>query len=518
MSAEAGQALWDAIVIGTGIGGGTIGRALAEGGQTVLFLEQGAAGFRSDRAGLSDTPLPEARLTRGLWPEPLHIRLNGQDSAFFAPLGAGVGGSSVFYAATLERPEPHDLDDRPGLPHPAGGWPVGFDAMAPWFDVAARLYRLSGTDDPLGGADPLPLVPPPAATPVEASLMESLAQAGLHPYRAHTAIDRQPGCLSCLGHKCPMRCKMDGRSAGVEPALATGRATLIDRAEVLRLHADGRRVTGVEARVHGQVRTFRARRVVLSGGALGSPRLLLASASGDWPDGLANRSGLVGRNLMFHVNQMVALWPRRGTADGTTKGIAFRDLYHDGGTRFGTVQAMGIPAGYGEIVHYLSLMLARSRVAGVPLLIRAAAALSAGLLGRAQVFVGLMEDLPYPDNRVTFDPAHPGRLSVEYRFHPELIARHRAFRRAIHRALRGHRRIMLGLGPELNWGHPCGTLRFGADPARSVLNPDCRAHDLENLWVVDASFMPSSMGVNPSLTIAANALRVADVILKEPMP
>ncbi|MDU8910822.1 GMC family oxidoreductase [Aestuariicoccus sp. MJ-SS9] len=519
MIPDAPEAGWDAIVIGTGMGGGTIGRALAEAGQKVLFVEQGRAGHRAERNGLSDIFVPEARAARGLWPDPLHATLNGRETAFYAPLGAGLGGSSVFYAATLERPERHDLDTTPDRPHPTGGWPVGFDAMGPYFDRAARMYRVYGTPDPLSVEDPLPLSPPPPLNATEEALIDRFATKGLHPYHAHTAIAHPQDCLRCLGSKCPRDCKMDGRSAGVLPALATGNAALLDQAQVVRLLGEGDSVSGVEVRHAGALHRLTARRYILSGGALGSARLLLASSSKAWPEGAANSSGFVGRNLMFHLNEMFALWPPRGTPDdGATKAISLRDLYHAGGDRLGTVQAMGIRASYGEIVHYLNLMLARSRLARVPGLrqmTRLPAAIAARVFGSAQIFVGLMEDMPYPDNRVTFDPANPDRLSIRYDFRPELLRRRRAFRRAIARAFRGQRRVFLGAGPELNFGHPCGTLRFGEDPAASVLRPDCRAHDLWNLWAVDASFMPTSMGVNPSLTIAANALRVADTMLKE---
>lgn len=505
---------WDAIVIGTGVGGGTAGRALAEAGQKVLFLERGQAGHRAERNGLSDIFVPEARLARGLWPDPLIARVNGQESTLYAPLGAGVGGSSVFYAATLERPERHDLDHSDSRPHPTGGWPAGFDALSGWFDRAAQIYGLHGTPDPLSQDPPVPLSAPPPLTATETALFETFTKRGLHPYYAHTAVARDPGCLNCLGTKCPTSCKKDGRSAGVEPALATGNATLIDRAEVTRLLGTDR-ITGVEARIGGETHIFRARNVVLAGGALNSPRLLLASASEAWPDGLANASGLVGRNLMFHLNEMFALWPPRGTPGAdATKAIALRDLYHQNSARLGMIQAMGIRASYGEIVHYLNLMLARSALRGVPglpQLTRIPAAIAAKLFGHAQFFVGLLEDLPYAENRVL-----PGTaLAIDYQIHSELRERRAAFRRAISRAFRGQRRMFVGLDPELNFGHPSGTLRFGTDAATSVLNPDCRAHGLVNLWCADASFMPSSMGVNPSLTIAANALRVADAITRD---
>lgn len=510
---------WDAIVIGTGMGGGTVGRALAEAGQKVLFLEQGFAGHRSEENGMSEVSDPTARLTRGMWPDPLHVCLNGQDQVFFAPLGAGVGGSSAFYAATLERPEPHDLDHSPEAPHPTDGWPVSFAQMTPWYSRAVDLFRVYGSNDPLSRAPLLPLRAAPPLTTTEVSMMASLTNAGLHPYYAHTGLERIEGCKKCLGSKCPKTCKMDGRSAGVEPALDTGNATLLTGAKVTRLAEQDGRITGVHVTVQGQPRVLTAKRYVLAGGALGSARLLLASSNAAHPDGLANGSGMVGRNLMFHLNEIFALWPKRGTIDsGATKSIALRDLYRKDGTRFGTIQAMGIRASYGEIVHYLNLMLARSplaRIPGLAQLTRIPAVIAQNLFGRAQIFVGLMEDMPYPDNRVIYDPKQPEKLSVSYTFAPELRRRRRAFRKAIRRAFRGHRQAFLGIIPDLNYGHPCGTLRFGNDPSTSVLTPECRTHEISNLWVADASFMPTSMGVNPSLTIAANALRVADAIVKD---
>jgi choline dehydrogenase-like flavoprotein len=217
---------------------------------------------------------------------------------------------------------------------------------------------------------------------------------------------------------------------------------------------------------------------------------------------------------MFHLNEMFAIWPGRAFR-GPSKAVGLRDLYHVGGQRFGMVQAMGIEASYGEITHYLRTAVERTVFRPLAGLARIPALIGSKLLGNAKVFVGLMEDLPYPENRVTFDPAAPGQISFDYRMHPELLNRRKQFRGLIRRAFKGLRPMFLTHMPELNFGHPCGTARFGTDPANSVLNPDCRAHSVDNLWIVDASFFPTAMGVNPSLTIAANALRVADVILAQ---
>lgn len=506
---------WDVIVIGTGIGGGTAGRALAEAGLKVLFLEQGPAGYRAEETPLDLTMAdPVARRLRGFWAAPVSARVGGRELSFLAPLGAGLGGSSVFYAATLERPEPHDLDHSAARPHPTGGWPVSYGEMRPYFDRAEALYHICGAPDPLSDEPAPNLAPAPELDPTDRVLAARLQANGMHPYRLHAAIRHLPGCRECLGRKCPRACKMDGRSAGVEPALATGNATLVTGAEVLAIRG-GDRVSHVEVRHGGRLHELTARAYVLAGGALASPRLLLASASDAWPDGLANGSGLVGRGLMFHLNEMLAVWPR-GAAPGPSKALSFRDLYWRDGQRFGTVQAMGVDVGEGEALHYLRLAIARSallsRLPGARQMVRIPAALAARVLGQAKVFVGIIEDLPQDDNRVELDPDQPGQIRFTYDFPAELLARRRAFRRAMRRAFRGLPRAYLGHAPEPNFGHPSGTLRMGTDPASSVVGPACRAHGLGNLWVADASVFPSSMGVNPSLTIAANALRVAEDI------
>ena len=511
MSIELLNQDWDAVIIGTGMGGGTIGRALAEGGMRVLFIEKGPAGYRSERQALhGEVFTPQARHLRGFWPVPMRAKVDGRASTFFAPIGAGVGGSSAFYAATLERPERHDIDA-----HPHANWPIKFDDLQPWYERAESIFHVCGAPDPLSPEPQPELREAPTLDPSDAILMEEMRARGLHPYRLHSAIKYVKGGHGCLGSKCPKICKMDGRSGGVEPALATGNAALLDNAEVVTMESDRTRITHLKIRRDGVEHELSAKRVILAGGALGSARLLLASK----PEGLANSSGLVGRNLMFHLNEMFALWPKnRVQGDGASKEISLRDLYHQKGNRFGTVQSMGIGAGYGEILHYLRLMISRSALARVPLindLARIPAAIAVKVLGNAKVFVGLLEDFGYSENRVTFDTKHPEALCIEYTLAPELKARRKAFRRAIKHSFRGHRKMFLSMQPELNFGHPCGTLRFGIDPKTSVLDPNCKAHDLSNLWVVDSSFMPTSFGVNPSLTIAASAMRVGHHLLEE---
>lgn len=500
---------WDVIVIGTGVGGGVIGRRLAEGGAKVLLLEKGPAGFRKEQTQLShDIFVPEARIARGFWPKPMQSTLDGRTTEFYGPIGAGVGGSSAFYAATLERPEPHDLDDG-DIPHPTGGWPVSYETYKPYFEEAEAWFHVSGTNDPLTDHPSSALAAPSPISPSEKSIINTLRDNGLNPYQAHLAVKNVANCQNCLGFKCPKTCKMDGRSAGVEPALAAG-AHLLDICDVTSIKTDSNGVASIHANRQGEPLEFTAKTYVLAGGALASPKLLMASGN------IANSSDQVGRNLMFHLNEMFAIWPK-SKGDKPTKGIGLRDLYRDGNTRLGMVQAMGIAAKYGEIVHYLNMAFDRSRFSRLKALrqfTRIPAAIAHRLFGQAEIFTGLLEDMPYADNRVTLHRDDTDILAFTYNISPELRQRRKLFRQNIRKSFKGLRPVFLGVQPEINYGHPCGTLRFGNDPKTSVLDANCRSHDLQNLYVADASFMPTSFGANPSLMIAANAMRVGDHILE----
>jgi len=507
---------WDVIVIGAGLGGGMAGRRLAENGLSVLFVEKGPVGYPSEGHFIKDEPDDYlSRQMLGFWPAKVEASVDGgRPIRFFAPLGSGVGGTSVFYAAALERPERHDLENVGGLIHPTGGWPVGFDAFLPYLTQAADMLSVRGEADPLSDL-PGPSLAAPALTQAEAKMFADLRGSGLHPYRAHEAIRRVADCEECLGRKCPRNCKMDGRSAGVQPALQTGNAHLLSDCSVEELIETSGSIAHLRVRSGGAEFMLSAKAVILAAGALHSPRLLLAS-KGRHAEGCGNSSGWVGRGLMFHLNELVAFWPSRGSSSpGATRCLSFRDFYTVQGYRLGLVQSMGVRADAGLTAAYLKSVLAQSafhRVPGLGKFATATAMIAAKLLGNATVLVGLMEDLPYFGNRVGLHPEEPDSPKIEYRLSEELKHRRALFRRTIRRKLGRSRTLLLGLRPALNYGHPSGTLRFGSDPATSVLDADCKAHDLDNLFVADASFMPTSMGVNPSLVIAANALRVADIV------
>ncbi len=514
---EAKERSWDVIIVGAGMGGGLAGRRLTERGLSVLFVEKGQAGYRSEQQAYSATLAdPAVRQMRGFWPKPVEAHDGKTVSRYFAPIGSGVGGSSVFYAAALERPEPHDLDATADAPHPTGGWPVGFDAFLPYFDQAEDILYVRGDPDSLSDIPSPKLRPPPELTPQETAMMEDFRSRGLHPYYSHVALKRLENCANCLGGKCPRACKMDGRSAGVEPALASGNAALLTQCDVEEFLVDpAGEISGIKVQHEGESIVLEASTYILAAGSLGSPTLLLRSTSQS-ASGCANSSDWVGRGLMFHIDNFFAVWPRRGQKPiGRSRAISTRDFYLRKGHRLGLVQSMGYEADYGTIMRFLLMQFERSRFAQstkLKRLLNIPALIAAKLFGNADVYVAQMEDFPVATNRVILNKEDPEILTFEYIVAQDVFTRQVVLRRVIRRAIGWWRMVFLSIKPIVNVGHPLGSLRFGTDPATSVLDPDCKAHDHDNLFVADGSFMPTSMGVNPSLTIAANALRVADII------
>lgn len=309
---------------------------------------------------------------------------------------------------------------------------------------------------------------------------------------------------------------MDGRSAGVEPALASGHAEILTECDVEAFEEETPgRITGVRVRKDGATYSLSAAVYILAAGSFGSPTILLRSTDQS-AKGCANSSEWVGRGLMFHIDNFFAVWPRRGTKPiGNSRAVSTRDFYVVKGQRIGLVQSMGYEANYGTILRFLLMQFERSRFAKynkLRRLLNIPALLATKLFGNADVFVAQMEDFPNSENRVVLNPEDPEVFTFEYKLARDVFTRQVGMRKAIRRAIGRWRMMFLSIKPIVNVGHPLGTLRFGTDPTTSVLDPDCKAHDLQNLYVADGSFMPTSMGVNPSLTIAANALRVADII------
>lgn len=516
---------WDVIVVGTGMGGATLGHALAAAGRSVLFLERG----RSHLAGgalLGTYPestigqpwadagrLHQALARGGRWHEPVRDLTRRRN--FTPMIGCGSGGSSALYGMALERLHPadfephrhHRADPEAALPE---AWPLAYAELEPYYRQAEVLYRVRGGPDPLRPEDTAHLLPPPPLAPAQQALSDFLASRGLHPYRLHLACEHLPDCTTCQGYLCPRACKNDSARICLAPALERHGAMLLDGCRVEALAADATRVTAVHADHRGQPLSLRARVVVLAAGALQTPLMLLRSASSAWPRGLANASDLVGRHLMRHYVDLYVL-PAEATEGLADKALACSDFYLVEGRKLGSLQSFGALPPAALLVENLRQELRQGPMpwlAGPIALARPALTAWLGRrLARGLILASVMEDLPYADNRV--EPKGEG-TAIRYRIRPQEQARIAEMRRRVRAALAPARPWLIRQAENnAQLAHACGTCRFGTDPRTSVLDPDCRAHGLDNLYVADASVFPSSGGANPALTVAANALRVA---------
>jgi choline dehydrogenase-like flavoprotein len=488
----------DVVIVGSGIGGATIAHALARRGVDVLVLERGRRLPREPQNWSPRAVFVERRY------KPEERWLDGSGRSFAPGVHYVVGGNSKVYGASLPRFREQDF----GVVEHRGGtspaWPFSYADLEPYYAEAERMYRVHGHagEDPTGpwrsGPFPFPAV---EHEPYVADLAARLRGQGVTPVSNAMGIDLRPGgaCVRspvCDGFPCPLGAKSDAETCGIDPALATGNARLATGVRVRRIVTDGsgRRVRHLVAEGPEGTVEVTGGRFVLAAGAVNSAALLLASADEKHPRGLANGSDQVGRNFMMHNNaHIVAVDLHRRNDVTFQKTLGVNDWYLDGGDGYplGSMQLIGKVQG---------VMMKSAAPRGVPL------ALLDRVARRSVEWLVMAEDLPAPDNRVLVDGA--GRVTTARRARG--VGTHRRLLRRAKRLLRsvGYEAILtqhfdIGMN-----SHQCGTVVAGADPATSVLDPWCRAHEVENLWVVDAGFFPSSAAMNPALTIAAQALRV----------
>ena len=522
---------WDAVIIGAGMGGSTVGYALARKGLKVLFLERGSAqtvfprSFAEGRMKrLLGLERREERLkATGRWSKPLTIMDKGQGRNFTAPLGSGPGGSSAIYGAGLERMRRVDFEasghDDPDPDRVSDGWPVSYDDFRTHYVAAEKLFNVAGTPDPCDPDDDTELMAPPPLNSRDQDFFESFQTAGMKPYRVHVGIGYRNGCRECIGLPCPTDCKADGSSRALCPALVEHGAKILLNCEVQRVETTNGHATAVIAKHNSRTMKIRPRVVVLAGGALSTPILLQNSKSTAWPKGVGNRNDLVGRCLMFHASDLIALWPRtRLNSAGAQKTLSSRAFYVVDGRKFGSFQSLGLPASYGAIFDFLMRKAAWFSLQRIPLAeygIRLGAIAAAAYFKRACIFATIIEDFPYRKNRVVVDCSRPSGFYIEYVKSQELTQRIAGMRSMLMSVLAPHKPRILTGDDNLNMGHPSGTCRFGDNPSTSVCDPNNKVWGVDNLYVADASFFPSSGGTNPALTVAANALRIATPIACE---
>ena len=491
---------WDVIIVGSGAGGGTLARALAPTGASILILERG--GFVPREAANWD---PEA-----VWKQ-LRYRtaerwLDGAGREFRPYAHYCVGGNTKFWGSVLYRLRREDFEETGHADGVSPAWPIDYAALEPYYERAERLYQVhgeSGVDPTEAPRGPFPHPPIPHSDEI-AAIVERLRGQGLHPSPLPLGLlnPGQPGgcvlCDTCNSFPCREHAKSEAETCCVGPILERGNVTLWTGALARRLLTDpaGRRIEAVEVERRGELTRVRAPLVAVSCGAVNSAALLLRSATDRHPAGLANSSGLVGARYMAHLATMLqGFHPFRKNRTVFQKTVAINDFYLRGPDTpypLGQLQSQGRTHG----------VMAQTVEPRVPLWAYDA------WVARGVDFLALTEDLPRTDNRVTL--AADGRIQLRYR--PNNMAAHKRLVREMKRIFRrlGFWVVMSHSHQARNTTHQCGTACFGDDPRTSVLDPYCRAHDVENLFVVDASFFPSSAAVNPGLTIAAQALRAAD--------
>ncbi len=495
---------YDVIIIGTGAGGGTLAHRLAASGKRILLLERGGYLPREPENWDSHEVFNNDRYLSGEeW-------IDKDGSPFKPHQQYFVGGNTKFYGAILFRLRERDFDEVQHYGGISPAWPLSYADLEPYYTEAEKLYLVHGergedpTEPPASGAYPYPAV---SHEPRIQQLHDDFVATGHHPFHLPVGVDLDESdpeagrCVRCDrfdGFPCLTDGKADAHVLCVRPALRHDNVTLLTHAKVERLEADGATVSRVVVDRRGERLEFGADVVVVSCGAVNSAALLLRSE-------LANSSGQLGRNYMAHINSGVIAISQTPNETKFQKTLGVNDYYWG-------AEDSELPLGHIQMLGKSDRNILR---AGAPWF---APGLALDYMAKHAIDFWLTsEDLPHPDNRVTVD--RDGHIHLAKSYHNE-----EAHRRLLAKlkGLLGHlgchsgipsRTILDQRIPLAGVAHQCGTARFGTDPKESVLDVNCKTHDLDNLYVVDTSFFPSSSAVNPALTAMANALRVGDHLL-----
>ena len=510
---------YDVIIVGSGAGGGTLARHLAPSGKRILMLERGGWLPReTENWDVDEVFVKNRYISPDTW-------YDHTGRAFQPQVHYFVGGATKMYGAALYRLRREDFGE---LRHHDGvspAWPIAYEDLEPYYTKAEQTYQVHGlrggdpTEPPASAPYPFP---PVSHEPRMQKLADDLAAAGYRPFHAPCGImlnERNMPysacirCRTCDGFPCLVHAKSDAEVLGVRPALAHPNVTLLTGAEAVKIgtNAAGTAATEVVARRDGGLKSHTADIIVLSCGAVNSARLLLVSASDRHPRGLANGSGQVGRNYMYHSSAAVLALSRDENPTRYQKTLGLNDFYF-GTSGFeypmGSIQMMGKSLGpmYKGEKPIETALAPRWMLDDVA--------------RHAVDFWLTTEDLPDPNNRVTVDK--DGKVTLHYTPNNQVPTR------KLYDALKGmldrlgmrpdtlipHNAYLKSDIPIAGVAHQAGTCRFGTDPKTSVLDVHCRAHELDNLYVVDTSFFVSIGAVNPGLTAMANAIRVGDHLLE----
>ena len=514
---------YDVIIIGSGAGGGTLAHKLAPTGKKILILERGDYVPREkDNWSPRAVNLEGKYQTKEKWRDKDGKELHPHTNYY-------VGGNTKFFGAALFRLRKEDFGE---IKHHGGispAWPIGYQGLESYYTEAERLYHVHGErgEDPYEPPATAPY-PHPAVShePRIQQLSDDFARLGLRPFHTPLGVmldEQNPRaskcirCETCDGFPCLVYAKSDAQVCAVDPALQHSNVSLMTNAYVEKLTTDasGRRVSKVIVNRNGSREELSADIVVSACGAINSAALLLRSKNDRHPRGLANSSDTVGRHYMGHVNSVLMALSKCPNPTIFQKSLSLNDFY------FGA-PGWNYPMGH---ISFVGKLDGETLKGGAPAI---APGWSLDLMAKHSLDFWLTsEDLPDPNNRVTIDAE--GRIVLSYtpnneEGHKRLIAKLKELMQQQTKCgVHGHdcheglfsRNLFVGQRiPLAGVAHQVGTVRFGNDPKSSALDANCKAHDLDNLYVVDGSFFVSSGAVNPALTIMANALRVGQHLIE----
>lgn len=489
----------DVVIIGSGMGGGTIALGLADSGARITLIERGEfVPQEPENWSVSAVFIGERYKAREYW--------QAADGSRFQPaINYVVGGNTKFYGAALPRYRPSDFEAVEHAEGTSPAWPFRYEDLAPFYAEAEHIFGVHGTVEAgqeQARIETFPFPPVEHEEPI-GELARHLTAEGYTASYLPLGIDLRPrgGCIRCStcdGFVCRLHAKADADIRCVRPALMHDGVSLLTGSHATRILTDrtGSRATGVEISSASGTRTITADTVIVSCGAANSAVLLLRSRTAQHSQGLANRSGVVGRHYMIHNNTvMLSARPLRRNRAVFPKTLYINDFYERG------VAEHPYPLGHIQLVGKLQEPMTRSRAPLAPRWMhRYVTARSIG-------WRLYSEDLPDPKNSVALTDGDRLRIS----WTPNNLRSHELLTREAQRMARsaGFPITLVRRAGVEDCGHQAGTVRAGDDPEISALDANCRAHDVENLYVVDSSFFPSLPAMNPALTIAANALRVA---------
>ncbi len=514
---------FDVVIVGSGAGGATLAQRLAPTGKKILILERGEHLPREAENWSPKAVFIQHRYRTGeRW-------LDRRGAPFVPNTHYWVGGNTSFYGAALLRLRKGDFEEQrhPGGVSPA--WPIRLEDLAPYYAEAERLWCVHGErgEDPTEAGDEPPYAYPAITDdPGIARLRSHWLDQGWRPFSLPLGVrldEARPlsspciRCKTCGGYPCLLKAKADARTCAVEPLLELPNVTLLTGRKAVRLLTDGagRRVTEIVCEGPDGEERWAGDIVAVAAGAANTAALLLRSAGPGHEQGLANGSDQVGRNYMFHtLTAMVSLTSAHVSVN-FPKTLGVNDFYW-GDPRGG----FDLPMGHIQLLEYMSGQTLEGEVSDWLPPALAPDFLAEAVASRLLSMLVISEDLPSPDNRVRL--TSEGGIQLDYQHnnlegHERLVETLRAsltgFVDHAHPISQHHFQFD-SLLPLYGTAHQCGTVRFGEDPASSVLDPWCKAHELDNLYVVDTSFFVSAAAVNPTLTTVANAMRVGDHLIE----